>query len=126
MKRLLVGLIAAQAAPLNLEDAPAHPAFAYRPETGEDPFRAFLGVPVLRAGQTLGVLVVQNRDHRVYGEDGDDELTHAAHPTSRSGCSSSARPVRAYASRTVCRTAEESFASGWWKTAVNAVPVYST
>jgi len=65
----LVGLIAAQAEPLNLENAPGHPAFAYRPETGEDPFRAFLGVPVLRAGQMLGVLVVQNRDARVYGED---------------------------------------------------------
>jgi len=52
----LVGLIAAQAEPLSLEDAPSHPAFAYRPETGEDPFSAFLGVPVLRAGQTLGVL----------------------------------------------------------------------
>ena len=56
----LVGLIAAEAEPLSLENAPAHPAFAYRPETGEDPYSAFLGVPVLRAGQTLGVLVVQN------------------------------------------------------------------
>ncbi|MDB5560718.1 MAG: peptidase [Hyphomicrobiales bacterium] len=65
----LVGLIAAEAEPLSLENAPAHPAFAYRPETGEDPFKAFLGVPVLRAGQTLGVLVVQNRDARIYGED---------------------------------------------------------
>lgn len=65
----LVGLIAAEAEPLNLENAPAHPSFAYRPETGEDPFTAFLGVPVLRAGQTLGVLVVQNRDHRIFGED---------------------------------------------------------
>lgn len=65
----LVGLIAKQAEPLSLENAPAHPAFAYRPETGEDPFQAFLGVPVLRAGQTLGVLVVQNRDSHVYGED---------------------------------------------------------
>jgi phosphotransferase system enzyme I (PtsP) len=65
----LVGLIAAQAETLNLEQAPAHPAFAYRPETGEDPFNAFLGVPVLRAGQTLGVLVVQNSDARIYGED---------------------------------------------------------
>ena len=65
----LVGLIAAEAESLNLEDAPSHPSFAYRPETGEDPFSAFLGVPVLRAGQTLGVLVVQNRDHRVFGED---------------------------------------------------------
>lgn len=65
----LVGLIAAQAEPLSLDNAPAHPAFAYRPETGEDPFQAFLGVPVLRAGQTLGVLVVQNRNSHSYGED---------------------------------------------------------
>lgn len=65
----LVGLIAAEAEPLSLDNAPAHPAFAYRPETGEDPYRAFLGVPVLRAGQTLGVLVVQNRDARIFGED---------------------------------------------------------
>lgn len=74
----LVGLIAAQAEPLVLEDAPSHPAFAYRPETGEDPFRAFLGVPVLRAGQTLGVLVVQNKDHRLYGEDETEALLTTA------------------------------------------------
>lgn len=74
----LVGLIAAQAEPLALEDAPAHPAFAYRPETGEDPFSAFLGVPVLRAGLTLGVLVVQNKDRRVYGEDETEALLTTA------------------------------------------------
>ena len=74
----LVGLIAAEAEPLSLEDAPAHPAFAYRPETGEDPFSAFLGVPVLRAGQTLGVLVVQNKDHRVYGEDETEAMLTTA------------------------------------------------
>ena len=65
----LVGLIAKQAEPLSLDNATAHPAFAYRPETGEEAFQAFLGVPVLRAGQTLGVLVVQNRDSHAYGED---------------------------------------------------------
>jgi phosphotransferase system enzyme I (PtsP) len=65
----LVGIIAAEAEPLSLDDAPSHPAFAYRPETGEDPYSAFLGVPVLRAGQTLGVLVVQNTERRHYGED---------------------------------------------------------
>jgi phosphotransferase system enzyme I (PtsP) len=74
----LVGLIAAQAEPLALEDAPSHPAFAYRPETGEDPFFAFLGVPVLRAGQTLGVLVVQNRERRAYGEDETEALLTTA------------------------------------------------
>ncbi len=65
----LVGLIAAEAEPLSLDDAPSHPGFAYRPETGEEKYSSFLGVPVLRAGQTLGVLVVQNADHRHYGED---------------------------------------------------------
>ncbi|MEX0860203.1 MAG: phosphoenolpyruvate--protein phosphotransferase [Cucumibacter sp.] len=74
----LVGLIAAEAAPLNLTDAPHHPSFAYRPETGEDPFVSFLGVPVLRAGQTLGVLVVQNQETREYREDEVEALLTVA------------------------------------------------
>jgi len=65
----LVGLIAAEAEPLSLDDAPTHPGFAYKPETGEESYNSFLGVPVLRAGQTLGVLVVQNAERRHYGED---------------------------------------------------------
>lgn len=62
----LVGLIAAEAEPLNLAVAQDHPAFAYRPETGEEIYHAFLGVPILRGGHTLGVLVVQNKAHRIY------------------------------------------------------------
>jgi len=65
----LVGLIAAEAETLSLSDAHAHPAFAYRPETGEDAFSSFLGVPILRLGHTLGVLVVQNRTQRAYSEE---------------------------------------------------------
>jgi len=65
----LVGTIAASARPLNLSDAQKHPAFAYLPETGEEIYHSFLGVPVLRAGRTLGVLVVQNRTQRNYRED---------------------------------------------------------
>jgi len=74
----LVGLIAAEAEPLSLQNAPEHPAFAYRPETGEDPYNSFLGVPVLRAGQTLGVLVVQNTERRSYGEDETEALLTTA------------------------------------------------
>ncbi|MGD9738340.1 MAG: phosphoenolpyruvate--protein phosphotransferase [Bauldia sp.] len=70
----LVGLIAADAAPLNLPDAQAHPSFAYLPETGEEIYHSFLGVPVLRAGRTLGVLVVQNRAHRTYTEEEEEAL----------------------------------------------------
>src|SRR5690554_1498302 len=65
----LVGNIAASARPLNLSDAQKHPAFAYLPETGEESYNSFLGVPVLRAGRTLGVLVVQNRTNRHYRDD---------------------------------------------------------
>jgi phosphotransferase system, enzyme I, PtsP len=65
----LVGLIAAQAEFLNLSDAQSHPAFSYKPETGEEIYHSFLGVPVLRSGVTLGVLVVQNRAHRLYLEE---------------------------------------------------------
>ncbi len=69
----LVGLVSATARPLRLTDAFSHPRFSYRPETGEDPFHSFLGVPILRGGRVLGVLVVQNRTERVY----DDEEAEA-------------------------------------------------
>ena len=64
----LVGTIAATARSLNLMDAQKHPAFAYLPETGEELYNSFLGVPVLRAGRVLGVLVVQNKSNRAYRE----------------------------------------------------------
>ncbi len=70
----LVGEIMRLGRPLNLSDAPSHPAFSYRPETGEDPFHAFLGVPLLRGGRAIGVLVVQNRTSRVYAEDDIEDL----------------------------------------------------
>ena len=64
----LVGVVAKNHKPLVTADAPNHPAFAYRPETGEDPLRAFLGVPLIRSGKTLGVLVVQNKAKRKYSD----------------------------------------------------------
>ena len=70
----LVGEIVRLGRPLNLTDAPLHPSFSYRPETGEDPFHAFLGVPLLRGGRSIGALVVQNRTARVYGDDEVDDL----------------------------------------------------
>ncbi len=65
----LVGLVAETAEPLNLSDARQHPHFSYRPETGEDPFHSFLGVPILRGGQVFGVLTVQNKAARQYDEE---------------------------------------------------------
>jgi phosphotransferase system enzyme I (PtsP) len=65
----LVGVIAANARPLALADAQSHPDFAYRPETGEEIYHSLMGVPILRGGRVLGVLVVQNRTPRHYTED---------------------------------------------------------
>ena len=74
----LVGLVASEATPLNLSDAQNHPAFSFRPETGEEIYHSFLGVPILRAGNTLGVLVVQNRAKRTYVEEEVEALQTTA------------------------------------------------
>src|SRR5438270_4716533 len=74
----LVGLVASEANPINMSEAQDHPAFSYRPETGEEIYRSFLGVPILRAGNTLGVLVVQNRAQRTYSEEEEEALQTTA------------------------------------------------
>lgn len=70
----LVGLIAQRAEPLSTDDAPNAPGFQYLPETGEEIFRSFCGVPIQRLGKILGVLVVQNTSPRAYAEDEIDAL----------------------------------------------------
>ncbi len=69
-----VGDIAASAAPVVLPDVQSHPHFMLRPETGGDAYKAFCGVPVLRGGRVRGVLVIQNRVQRTYGEEVTDIL----------------------------------------------------
>ena len=70
----LVGEVARLAQPISLSDAPSHPSFSYRPETGEDPYHAFLGAPLLRGGRAIGVLVVQNRAERRYDPDEVEDI----------------------------------------------------
>ena len=74
----LVGLIAQSAEALALSDAQAHPAYSYKPETGEEIYHSFLGVPILRGGNTLGVLVVQNKVLRNYSEEEVEALQTTA------------------------------------------------
>ncbi|HEX6377255.1 MAG TPA: phosphoenolpyruvate--protein phosphotransferase [Allosphingosinicella sp.] len=62
----LVGTIAKDVSILNLAEAPSHPEFAYRPETGEDLFHSFAGVPIIRRERAIGVLAVQHADARAY------------------------------------------------------------
>jgi phosphotransferase system enzyme I (PtsP) len=64
----LVGTIAAESRILNLAEAAEHPAFAYRPETGEERFHSFAGVPIVRLESPIGVLAVQHAAPRRYEE----------------------------------------------------------
>ncbi len=74
----LVGMVGETAEAVNLSDAPADPHFSYRPETGEDPFKSFLGVPIVRGGQVFGVLTVQNKAERIYAEEEVEALQTVA------------------------------------------------
>ena len=74
----LVGLVAEQAEPKQFADAQHHPAFSYRPETGEEIYHSFVGVPILRGGHTIGVLTVQNQTMRQYGDEEVEALQTTA------------------------------------------------
>ena len=65
----LVGRVARFGQPVNTADAPSEKGFRFMPETGEELFSSFLGVPIQRVGEKLGVLVVQSRAKRSYSED---------------------------------------------------------
>ena len=65
----LVGLVAEQVRPVVVNDTKTHPRFKYFRDAGEDPYRTFLGVPVMDRGVLQGVLVVQTREARPFGEE---------------------------------------------------------
>ena len=65
----LVGRVARMGQPINTPDAPSEHGFRYMPETGEERYSSFLGVPIQRLGERLGVLVVQSKDKREFSED---------------------------------------------------------
>ncbi|ARS26748.1 phosphoenolpyruvate-protein phosphotransferase PtsP [Sphingomonas sp. KC8] len=64
----LVGHIAAEVKTLNLDEATSHPEFAYKPETGEELYHSFAGVPIVRRERAVGVLAVQHTDPRRYDD----------------------------------------------------------
>ncbi|KAB7623036.1 phosphoenolpyruvate--protein phosphotransferase [Alkalilimnicola sp. S0819] len=65
----LVGLVGEREEPLNLENADQHPRYRYFPETGEERFHSFLGVPIIHYRRLVGVLVVQEQDQRRFEEE---------------------------------------------------------
>ena len=64
----LTGAIAQKVETLNLAEAKAHPDFQYRPETGEEKFHSFAGVPIVYRARAVGVLCVQHVEPRRYEE----------------------------------------------------------
>ena len=64
----LVGLVGNREEIVNLDNAPKHERFAYLPETGEELFNSFLGVPVMYRRKVMGVLVVQNKESQDFSE----------------------------------------------------------
>ena len=71
----LVGEVAATALDLNLAEPQNHPKFAYRPETGEEMYHSFIGVPLLYSHKVIGVLVIQSKVSRLFS----DELVEILH-----------------------------------------------
>jgi phosphotransferase system enzyme I (PtsP) len=67
----LVGRVVVREEPINLEQAEAHPSYQYFPETGEERYSSFLGVPIIHQRKVLGVLVVQQVEQRRFDE-GDE------------------------------------------------------
>ena len=65
----LVGRVARTASPVNTGNAPGEKGFRFMPETGEEIYSSFLGVPIQRVGERLGVLVVQSKTAREFSED---------------------------------------------------------
>ena len=78
MNEGLVGTIASESRLLNLSDAQRHPAFKFMPETGEEIFHSFLGVPILKNGRPIGVLVVQNETRRHYSPEEEEAVQTTA------------------------------------------------
>lgn len=64
----LVGVVGQKKEILDLANAPSHPNFKYLPDVGEDEYHSFLGVPILNTGKLLGVLVVQSKEQKMFGQ----------------------------------------------------------
>lgn len=64
----LVGLVGEREEPINLSDAPSHPRYLYFPQTGEERYQAFLGVPLIHQRKLVGIIVVQHREPRRFDE----------------------------------------------------------
>jgi len=68
LEKGLIGLVGKREEPLNIEDAPSHPAFFHDKRLREEPFHAFLGIPIIQHRKLYGVLIVQQADKREFDD----------------------------------------------------------
>ena len=68
----LVGLVGVREEPINLEHAQEHERYRYFPETGEERFESFLGVPIIHHKKVLGVIVVQQASNSRRFDEGEE------------------------------------------------------
>ncbi len=105
----LVGLVAQRAEPVNLDNARSHPRYLYIPETREEEFESFLGVPVIHSGEVLGVLVVQQKESRVFDSDAEALLFTLAAQLAAAIANAEARGAVVGLSPTGLQTKDPSF-----------------
>lgn len=67
----LVGLAATRRQPINIADAASHPNYLYVPGSEEEHYRSFCGVPLVRFGEVIGVLVVQSKREQKLSDDNE-------------------------------------------------------
>ena len=96
----LVGLVAEREEPVNLENAESHPSFQFLPGIGEEPFHAFLGVPIIHQRDVLGVLVIQQKERTPLRRERRGFPGHTVGPVGRGYC---ARPGHRCHRRGTCR-----------------------
>lgn len=110
----IVGLVGRLAEPINLADAHTHPSFKYIPAVKEERFRSFLGVPIIHRRQLLGVLVVQQREHRQFDESEESFMaTQMAGILSQSQLNALFSQYRQTRIRTLAAAPGVAIAQGW-------------
>ncbi|WP_455204308.1 phosphoenolpyruvate--protein phosphotransferase [Kaarinaea lacus] len=65
----LIGLVGNKEELVNIADAASHPSYKYIPQSGEEIYHAFLGVPIIHQRKHLGVLVLQRHAREKFDED---------------------------------------------------------
>src|SRR5689334_19700543 len=74
----IVGLVLERQAPVNVRDVSKHPRFKFFPDIQEEELSSLLGVPLIEYRRPLGVLVIQNKENRLFSPEEENMLVTIA------------------------------------------------